>query len=159
MVEISEFSYDNPRFKNLLSRKPGSSEDVEKTVSEVIKNIKENGDKALFFYMKEFDHVDIKEIGLMVSKEEFEQAEEIQRKIENLSKNNDLVKTTETTFKNYGDIFVIDSLEEVAKAVNMIAPEHAEILVDDYELIVKEITNAGALFIGEYSTEPVGDYY
>jgi histidinol dehydrogenase len=49
MVEISEFSYDNPRFKNLLARKPGSSEDVEKTVSEVIKNIKENGDKALFF--------------------------------------------------------------------------------------------------------------
>lgn len=41
----------------------------------------------------------------------------------------------------------------------MIEPEHAEILVDDYEKLLGQITNAGAVFVGEYSTETVGDYF
>ena len=43
--------------------------------------------------------------------------------------------------------------------MNAIAPEHVEILLDDYEEVLPKITNAGAVFVGEYSTEPVGDYF
>ncbi len=43
--------------------------------------------------------------------------------------------------------------------MNEIAPEHAEILLEDYEDCLAKLTNAGAVFVGEYSTEPVGDYF
>lgn len=41
----------------------------------------------------------------------------------------------------------------------MIAPEHVEVLAEDPNPIVDGITNAGAVFVGDYSTEPVGDYF
>ncbi len=76
MVTISKFSYDNPRFINLLKRRSSIPEEVEITVKEVLKNVKEQGDEALYVYMKRFDDVDIGEIGLFVADEEFESAKE-----------------------------------------------------------------------------------
>ncbi len=87
------------------------------------------------------------------------QAEKIKAEINRLTSENDLVKETEKTFTNYGDIFVVDSINEAVEAVNGIAPEHAELLLEDYEEVLSKITNAGAVFVGEYSTEPVGDYF
>ena len=66
---------------------------------------------------------------------------------------------TKRTFENYGDIFIVDSIQEAVEAVNEIAPEHAELLLDDYQDALANLTNAGAVFVGEYSTEPVGDYF
>ena len=74
MVTISKFSYENPRFINLLKRRSSIPEEVEITVKEVLKNIKTKGDDALYAYMKKFDNVDIKEIGLFVTEEEFTNA-------------------------------------------------------------------------------------
>lgn len=363
MVTISKFSYDNPRFVNLLRRKSSIPEDVETTVREVLKNVKEHGDKALYAYMKKFDGVDIGEIGLTVTPEEFEkarekvsvefkeavkracdnlfqfhkrqlpsgfteaysdgavlkrrytpipsvaitvpgnmaplvstlymnlipaivagvpdiyilnkpkkdgtidkhllyvadylnvrnyykisgsqglaavaygtetvkkvdailgpgnnytqmakkllfgevkidsiagpseiaiiadenanpsfiaadmmsqaehgtgfeastafcfsmeQAQKIKDEITRLCRENNLVEVTEKTFENYGDIFVVDSVRDAVDAVNQIAPEHVELLLDDCGNIPDKITNAGAVFVGEYSTEPVGDYF
>jgi len=76
MVEISRFQFENPRFQNLLSRRSSIPEEVEAVVRDVIRNVREGGDKALYAYMKEFDRVDIGEIGLLVSEEEFAQAKE-----------------------------------------------------------------------------------
>ncbi|PNB76720.1 histidinol dehydrogenase, partial [Pseudomonas sp. FW305-BF6] len=45
------------------------------------------------------------------------------------------------------------------KLVNKIAPEHVELLLKDSEEYVTKIKNAGAIFVGEYTPEPVGDYY
>lgn len=363
MVTISKFDYNNPRFQKLLERKSGIPHEVEETVSEIIKNVKDNGDKALYEYMNKFDHVNIEEIGLLATEEEFaeakkrvsesfkeavkkacdnlfkfhrnqlpkeyeesyedgvvlkrrytpikrvavtvpgdmaplistlcmnlvpaivagvpeiyiltkpkadgsinehllyiadylnvknyykisgaqglaavaygtetvkkvdailgpgnnytqmakkllfgevkidslagpseiaiiadeeanptfiaadmmsqaehgtgfeastafcfsfEQAQKISDEINRLSEGNQLVDATKTTFENYGDIFVVDKMEDAVEAVNMIAPEHVELLVKDPASIVNNITNAGAIFIGEYSTEPVGDYF
>lgn len=363
MVTISKFSYENPRYVNLLNRKGSIPKEVETTVREVLQNVKIYGDKALYAYMKQFDHVDIEKIGLFVSEEEFanarenvsaefkeavkrscdnlfrfhekqlpagflesyedgailerkytpvksvavtvpgnmvplvstlymnlipaivagvpdiyiltkpgpdgtidehllyvadylhvknyyklsgsqslaavaygtetvrkvdaitgpgnhftqmakkllfgevkidsiagpseiviiadenanpafiaadmmsqaehgtgfeasttfcfseEQAEKIKNEIIRLCEENDLVRATQKTFENYGDIFIVDSLEEAVAAVNEIAPEHAELLLEDYEDILPRITNAGAIFVGAYSTEPVGDYF
>lgn len=363
MVTISRFSYENPRFINLLERKSSIPEEVEITVKEVLKNVKERGDEALYAYMKKFDHVDIEKTGLFVSEEEFagarenvsekfkeavkracdnlfrfhkrqlpagycemyedgavlerkyipidsvaitvpgnmaplastlymnlipaivagvpniyiltkpgvdgsidehllyvadylnvkkyykisgsqglaavaygtntvkkvdaitgpgnnytqmakkllfgevkidsiagpseiaiiadenadpafiaadmmsqaehgtgfeastafclseEQAHKIKAEINRLCNENNLVDATEKTFKNYGDIFIVDSIAQAVTAVNEIAPEHVELLLDDYQDVVNKLTNAGAVFVGAYSTEPVGDYF
>ena len=363
MVTISKFSYDNPRYLNLLKRRSSIPEEVESTVKEVLKNVKEQGDEALYDYMKKFDGVDIPEIGLFVSEEEFTkaremvseefkeavkracdnlfrfhrkqlpkgfcetyengavlerrytplnsvavtvpgnmaplistlcmnlvpalvagvpniyiltkpradgtidehllyvadylgvknyyklsgsqglaavaygtetvkkvdaitgpgnnytqmakkllfgevkidsiagpsesvviadgkanptfiaadmmsqaehgtgfeasttfclseaQARQIKEEVNRLCQENDLVNATKKTFENYGDIFVVDSVREAIAAVNEIAPEHAELLLEDCAEALEKLTNAGAVFVGEYSTEPVGDYF
>lgn len=87
------------------------------------------------------------------------QAQEIRNEINFLCKENNLIDATQKTFANYGDIFVVDSIKEAVEAVNEIAPEHVELLLEDYETALSQLTNAGAVFVGEYSTEPVGDYF
>ena len=87
------------------------------------------------------------------------QAQKIKEEIIRLCEDNNLVNATIKTFENYGDIFVVDSIQEAVDAVNEIAPEHAELLLNDYEPVLTKLTNVGAVFIGEYSTEPVGDYF
>lgn len=87
------------------------------------------------------------------------QAQEIKKEINFLCKENNLIDATKKTFENYGDIFVVDSIQEAINAVNEIAPEHVELLLNDYENALARLTNAGAVFVGEYSTEPVGDYF
>ena len=52
-----------------------------------------------------------------------------------------------------------DTMEEAVRAVNEIAPEHLELVTRDPFLLMTEIKNAGAIFIGEYSSEPFGDYF
>ncbi len=60
---------------------------------------------------------------------------------------------------NYGYILLADSLEEAVDAANAIASEHLEILTRDPYHVMTKIKNAGAIFLGEYSSEPLGDYY
>lgn len=87
------------------------------------------------------------------------QAQQIKKEINRLCEENDLIEKTRTTFENYGDIYIVDSIQEAVEAVNEIAPEHVELLLADYETVLPKLTNAGAVFVGEYSTEPVGDYF
>lgn len=87
------------------------------------------------------------------------QAQKIKEEIIRLCEENNLINTTMKTFENYGDIFVVDSIQEAIDAVNKIAPEHAELLLNDSEAALTKLTNVGAVFVGEYSTEPVGDYF
>lgn len=60
---------------------------------------------------------------------------------------------------NYGYILVADSMDEAVEAANAIASEHLEILTKDPYSMMTKIRNAGAVFLGEYSSEPLGDYY
>ncbi len=60
---------------------------------------------------------------------------------------------------NYGYILVCNNMSEAVEAVNDIASEHLEIVTrNPFELMMK-VRNAGAIFIGEYSSEPLGDYF
>ena len=60
---------------------------------------------------------------------------------------------------NYGYIFVADNMEDAIEAANAVASEHLEIITaNPYETMTK-IKNAGAIFLGDYSSEPLGDYY
>lgn len=60
---------------------------------------------------------------------------------------------------NYGHILVADSLDAAIAAANEIASEHLEIVTADPYQVMTKIRNAGAIFIGEYSSEPLGDYF
>ena len=60
---------------------------------------------------------------------------------------------------NFGRILVAKSMDEAVMAVNEIAPEHLEIVTRDPFLLMTRIKNAGAIFIGEHSSEPLGDYF
>jgi histidinol dehydrogenase len=60
---------------------------------------------------------------------------------------------------NYGYILVADNMDDAIDAVNEIASEHMEIVTKDPFHIMTRIKNAGAIFIGEYSSEPLGDYF
>ena len=67
--------------------------------------------------------------------------------------------TIEKSLENYGRIFVADSMEAAIDAANDIASEHMEILTKDPWETMTHIKNAGAIFLGEYSSEPLGDYF
>lgn len=60
---------------------------------------------------------------------------------------------------NYGYILVADSMDDAIAAANEIASEHLEIQTKDPYNVMTKIRNAGAIFIGEYSSEPLGDYF
>jgi histidinol dehydrogenase len=61
--------------------------------------------------------------------------------------------------RDYGAIYIVDSLAEGAEVINRIAPEHLEIMTKDPMSLLGKIKHAGAIFLGEYSSEPVGDYF
>ncbi len=60
---------------------------------------------------------------------------------------------------NYGYILVADTLEAAIETVNEIASEHLELVTKNPFEVMTKIRNAGAIFIGEYSSEPLGDYF
>ncbi len=65
----------------------------------------------------------------------------------------------EKSLANYGYILLADTMEQAVDAANEIASEHLEILTADPFAVMTKIRNAGALFLGSYSSEPLGDYF
>lgn len=63
------------------------------------------------------------------------------------------------SIENYGYIFVGETLDELIDAANVIASEHLEIITENAFEVMTKIRNAGAIFLGHYSSEPLGDYY
>ena len=60
---------------------------------------------------------------------------------------------------NYGYIFIADDMDAAVDAANAIASEHLEIITKDPYEVMTKIKNAGAIFLGAYSSEPLGDYF
>ncbi|MFO7611732.1 MAG: histidinol dehydrogenase [Clostridia bacterium] len=67
--------------------------------------------------------------------------------------------TAQKSLAGFGAAYIADSREDAVRITNMIAPEHCELMVDDPEYYEERIENAGAIFIGAYSPEPLGDYW
>ncbi len=65
----------------------------------------------------------------------------------------------EKSLENYGYILIAHDMEEAVSVVNDIASEHLEIVTKDPFQTMTKIKNAGAIFLGEYSSEPLGDYF
>lgn len=65
----------------------------------------------------------------------------------------------EKSLDNYGYILVADDMDQAINTVNAIASEHMEIVTRNPFEVMTKVRNAGAIFIGEYSSEPLGDYF
>jgi len=81
-------------------------------------------------------------------------AKEIKRQTDYLSRKEIMT----ASLNKYGAIIIVDSLEEAVTISNDIAPEHLEICTKDPFSVMPMIKNAGAIFLGDYSPEPLGDY-
>lgn len=84
-----------------------------------------------------------------------EVAKEIEGFLQTLSRADIIRKSLE----QYGFILLADNMADAVDAVNEIASEHLEIVTKDAFQVMTKIRNAGAIFIGEYSSEPLGDYF
>ena len=82
-------------------------------------------------------------------------ANEVDRFVKQLSRKDILEKSLD----NYGYILVADSMEDAIDTANEIASEHLEIVTRNPFEVMTKIRNAGAIFIGPYSSEPLGDYF
>lgn len=82
-------------------------------------------------------------------------SEEVDGFVEKLSRKEILEKSLE----NFGYILVVDTMQEAIDVANDIASEHLEIVTKNPFDTMTRIKNAGAIFLGEYSSEPLGDYF
>ena len=82
-------------------------------------------------------------------------SKEVDKFVETLSRKEIIEKSLE----NYGYILVADSMDAAISTVNEIASEHLELVTKNPFETMTKIRNAGAIFIGEYSSEPLGDYF
>lgn len=88
-----------------------------------------------------------------------ELAERVSEEIEIFTRELPRREIIEKSLDNYGYILVADTMKEAIQTVNEIAPEHLEIITGNPFEDMTRIQNAGAIFIGEYSSEPLGDYF
>ena len=84
-----------------------------------------------------------------------EVSEQVERFLEKLPRREILEKS----LKKFGYILVAESMEEAIETANEIASEHLEIMTKNPFEVMTKIRNAGAIFMGEYSSEPLGDYF
>lgn len=80
---------------------------------------------------------------------------EIEVQVKNLSRRNII----ESSLINFGKIVICKSIEECIELANLIAPEHLELLIDSPIEHLEQVKNAGSVFLGEYTPEPIGDYF
>ncbi len=86
-------------------------------------------------------------------------ADKVSEEIEGFLKTLSRAEIIRKSLDNYGYIFVADNMEDAIEAANAVASEHLEIITrNPYETMTK-IKNAGAIFLGDYSSEPLGDYF
>lgn len=86
-------------------------------------------------------------------------AGEVQKEIEDFTQALSRKAIIEKSLENYGHILIASSIDEAVEIANAIASEHLEIVTANPFEVMTKIRNAGAIFIGENSSEPLGDYF
>lgn len=86
-------------------------------------------------------------------------ADEVNQYIEKMVPNLSRRAILEKSLENYGYILLAESLDEAIDVANEIASEHLEIVTANPFEVMTKIKNAGAIFLGSYSSEPLGDYF
>ena len=88
-----------------------------------------------------------------------ELADNVSKEVDKFTANLSRKEIIEKSLENYGYILVAETMEEAIDAANDIASEHLEIVTKNPFDTMTKIKNAGAIFLGEYSSEPLGDYF
>lgn len=88
-----------------------------------------------------------------------ELAQNVEKEIEGYLKVLSRKEIIEKSLENFGYILIAEDMDEAIEAANEIASEHMEIVTENAFEVMMKVRNAGAIFIGEYSSEPLGDYF
>src|SRR5579875_953126 len=86
-------------------------------------------------------------------------AEEVALEVENQLRVLPRRDIASCSIADYGAIYVAADMEEAVETVNQLAPEHLEVMTENSMALLGKIRHAGAIFLGRYSSEPVGDYF
>ena len=86
-------------------------------------------------------------------------AEQVSAEIDRFLKTLSRAEIIRESLDNYGYAFVGETMDDMIEAANAIASEHMEIVTKDAFEVMTKIKNAGAIFLGSYSSEPLGDYF
>lgn len=106
--------------------------------------------------LSQAEHDELASSVLVTTSERIAQSvkEEVEKQTERQPRKEIIIKSLE----NYGAIIIVDSLDSAAEVVNRIAPEHLELCIEEPFPFLGSVKNAGAIFLGNYSTESLGDY-
>lgn len=107
--------------------------------------------------MSQAEHDKLASAILLTTSSELARAtvHEIDKQIKNLERQNII----EESLNNYGEIIVCESLDQAIKFANELAPEHLELCVSEPLKYIGKVDNAGSVFLGNFSPEPLGDYF
>lgn len=86
-------------------------------------------------------------------------AEEVSKEVDKFTEELSRKEIIQKSLDNFGYILVAETMDEAIATANEIAPEHLEIITENPFETMTKIKNAGAIFLGEYSSEPLGDYF
>ncbi len=107
--------------------------------------------------LSQAEHDELASAILITDSEAF--AQQVSTEIDKFTAELPRKEIIEKSLENYGYILVAENMDEAIGAANEIASEHLEILTADPYGTMMKIKNAGAIFLGEYSSEPLGDYF
>ncbi len=82
-------------------------------------------------------------------------ADEVEKQLTTLPRE----EVARASIENFGAIYVAETMADAVDAINSLAPEHLEIVTKNAEAVAEQVRHAGGIFIGRYSSEPVGDYF
>ncbi|MDO4943001.1 MAG: histidinol dehydrogenase [Lachnospiraceae bacterium] len=107
--------------------------------------------------LSQAEHDELASAILVTTSEAF--AKKVEQEIEGFLKELSRAEIIRKSLDNFGYLLVAENMDQAIATVNSIASEHLEIVTADPFDAMTKIRNAGAIFIGEYSSEPLGDYF
>ena len=107
--------------------------------------------------LSQAEHDELASAILVTTSEEL--ANEVLKWVDKFVKELSRTEIMEKSLENYGYILVAETMDDAIDAANEIASEHLEILTKNPFDTMTRVKNAGAMFLGEYSSEPLGDYF
>lgn len=107
--------------------------------------------------LSQAEHDELASAILVTTSDEL--AKQVSQQVDEFANNLSRKEILTKSLDNYGYILVAKNMEEAIAVANDIASEHLEIVTKDPFNIMTKIRNAGAIFLGEYSSEPLGDYF
>ncbi len=106
--------------------------------------------------MSQAEHDVLSQSILITDDKQF--AAEVEKTIEHILHTLPRHEISRTSWNNYGAIIIVKKLQEAPEIINRIAPEHLELAVASPDTLTKHVRHAGAIFLGRYTPEAIGDY-
>ena len=122
----------------------------------VMADSKNNPDHIAIDLLSQAEHDELAQAILVTDDDIF--AHNVMRSIDKYLNTLERKKIAKSSWNNFGAVIICENLLKSVDLVNKLAPEHLEIAVDNPDKFLKKVKNAGAIFLGRYTPEAIGDY-